>query len=139
MSYLTIADVRAYIWDRSAEDNQLELDLAFSDDEIRDAMKRAAREYASIPPYSSGVDPAELPADTNMFLDAVVLHLYISRISRLQRNDIDYSAGGVQVELDKKQIAYMKEMIPFHRDRFVDAAKSFKIFTNLRQAFRRVG
>ena len=139
MSYLTIADVRAYIWDRSAEDNQLELDLAFSDDEIRDAMRRAAREYSSIPPYVGGVDPTQLPADTNIFLDGTVQQLYISRISRLQRNDIDYSAGGVQVELDKKQIAYLKEMIPFHRDRFVEPARSRKLATNLRSAFRRVG
>lgn len=137
--YLTIDDVRNFIWDRSAADNQLEIDLAFSDEEIRDAMKRAAREYNSVPPFVSGADPAALPSDTNLFLDATVFQLYISRISRMQRNDIDYSAGGVTVELEKKQIAYMKEMIPFHRDRFLEATKAQKIFRNLRNAFGRVG
>lgn len=138
-SYLVIEDIRNYIWDREAGDNQLELDLAFSDDEIRDAMKRAAREYNSVPPYASCVDVAQLPADTNLFLDATVFQLYISRISRMQRNDIDYSAGGVAVELEKKQIGYMKEMIPFHRDRFLEATKAQKMFLNLRRAFGRVG
>jgi hypothetical protein len=137
--YLTIEDVRNFIWDRSAADNQIELDLAFSDDEIRDAMKRAAREYNSVPPFVTEADPAGLPADTNLFLDATAFQLYISRISRMQRNDIDYSAGGVSVELEKKQIAYMKEMIPFHRDRFLEATKAQKVFRNLRRAFGRVG
>ena len=63
----------------------------------------------------------------------------ILEISRMQRNDIDYSAGGMTVELEKKQIAYMKEMIPFHRDRFLEATKAQKIFRNLRGAFGRVG
>jgi len=137
--YLTISDIRNYIWDRSAADNQLELDLAFSDAEIRDAMKRAAREYNSVPPFVAGADPATLPTDTNLFLDATAFQLYISRLSRMQRSDIDYTAGGVTVELEKRQIAYMKEMIPFHRDRFLEATKAQKVFLNLRRAFGRVG
>jgi hypothetical protein len=138
-AFITIEDVRNFIWDRSSEDNQIELDLAFSDDEIRDAMRRAAREYNSVPPYVSHADPAKLEADTNIFLDAIAMQLYISRISRMQRNDIDYTAGGMQVELEKKQIGYMKEMIPFHKERFLDAAKAQKVFRNLRRAFGRVG
>jgi hypothetical protein len=136
---LTIDDVRHFILDRSAEDNALDLDLAFSDDEVRDAFKRAAREYNSIPPFIGTVDPSDLPDDTNLFLDATVVQLYISRMSRLQRNDLDYSAGGVSVELEKRQIAHMKEMIPFHRDRFLEAAKAKKVFLNLRRAYGQVG
>ncbi len=136
---LTIADVRQYILDRSAEDNALDLDLAFSDDEIRYAFKRAAREYNSIPPYIGQVDPSDLPDDTNTFLDATVMQLYISRLSKLQRNDIDYKAGGMSVELEKRQIAHMQDMIKFHRDRFLEAARAKKVHLNLRRAFGRVG
>lgn len=139
MSAITIEDVRNYIWDRSIEDNQLELDLAFSDAEIVDAMKRAAREYNSIPPLVGNADPACLDGTTNLFLDAIALHLYISRMSNMQRNDIDYTAGGVTVEMEKRQIDYMKEMIPFHRDRFLAAAEAQKNRINIRRGMRRIG
>ena len=51
MSKLTTEDIRHFLLDRDVEDNDLELDVAFSDEEIRDAMKRAARAYNSIPPF----------------------------------------------------------------------------------------
>jgi hypothetical protein len=60
-------------------------------------------------------------------------------MSRMQRNDIEYDAGGVNTALEKKQIAYMKEMIPFHMQRFREAATAQKIHRNLRSAFGRVG
>lgn len=136
---LSIEDIRHAILDRSVEDNALELDLAFSDEEIRQAFKRAARDYNSIPPYVGQVDPADLPDDTNIFIDATVCQLYIARLSKLQRNDIDYNAGGVSVELEKRQIAHMREMIEFHRKRFMEAAQARKVSLNLRRAYGRVG
>jgi len=137
--HLTIKDVQDYIWDREAADNQLELDLTFSPDEITQAFKRAARSYNSIPPLVGNADPAALPADTNLFLDATVMHLYIARMSNMQRNDLNYTAGGVTVELDKSQIAYMEKMIPFHRKLFEDAAKAQKMAINIRRGYGRVG
>jgi hypothetical protein len=139
MSVITTDDVRSFIWDRTAADNEIEMDLAFSPEEILQAMKSAAREYNSIPPLIGGVDANCLPGDTNMFLDAIAMFLYISRMSRMQRNDIEYDAGGVNTALEKKQIIYMREMIPFHRDRFVSAAQTEKIHRNLRSAFGRIG
>jgi hypothetical protein len=136
---LTIQNVRDYILDRSVEDNALELDLAFSDAEVRDAFKRAAREYNSIPPFVGHADPEALPDDTNLFLDATVQQLYISRLSRLQRNDMDYTAGGVTVDLEKRQIAHLKEMVQFHRDRFRETARAVKVSINLRRAYGKVG
>lgn len=136
---LRIADVRAFILDRNVEDNSLEMDLTFSDEEIIDAFKRAAREYNSIPPFVGSVDPAALPDDTNVFLDATAMQLYISRVSRLQRNDVDYTAGDVTVALEKRQIEHLLKMIQFHRERFVEAAKAQKITRNLRRAYGRVG
>lgn len=137
--YLTADDVRSFIWDRTAADNEVDMDLVFSEKEILEAMKRAAREYNSVPPFVDAVDAQHLPGDTNMFLDAVAMQLYISRMSKLQRNDIDYDAGGSNVAFERRQIAYLKEMIPFHRDRFLEAAKNRKIHINLRSCFGRVG
>jgi len=135
--YLQVDDVRNYIWDRNVEDNDLELDLTFSDEEIIEAMKRCAREYASIPPYVGSVSPGHLPNDTNMFLDGTVAQLYISRLNQLSRNDIDYAAGGVQTNLVKKQIEHMRQLAREHMQRFKEPAMQYKITLNLRNAFGR--
>lgn len=137
--YLTIDAVRNYILDRTIQDNQIDLDLAFSPEEITNAMGYAARAYASIPPFVGSPDASRLPMRTNVFLDATAVGLYIGRLSRLQRNDIDYKSGTVTVELEKKQIEYMKDMIKFHQGEFKEAAKALKVAQNLRRARGRIG
>lgn len=135
MSCLTSDDVRMYIFDRNIEDNDLLLDLNFSEEEIANAMVRAAREYASIPPYTSVVSPACLPADTNMFLDATVAQLYISEMNKLMRNDIDYTAGNVTTNLVKSRIKHLADLYKLHQDRFRTAAKDWKIAENVSAGF----
>jgi len=132
---ITPDDVRMYIFDRTVEDNDLLLDLNFSEKDIQDAMVRAAREYASIPPYTSCVNPACLPSHTNMFLDATVAQLYISEMSKLMRNDIDYNSGNVTTNLVAKRIIHLKDMYKFHNERFKEAAKNWKLTENVNQGF----
>lgn len=128
---LTANDVRGYIWDRSSADNILSGKLTFSDDEIFDGMKYAARAYNSLPPLSIQVDPNSLPANTNMFLDATVAGLYTFRISQMSRNQIDYNAGGSQVSLEKQQIEYMTKLREWHKKEFETAARTQKAYCNL--------
>ena len=102
---LTEKDVRAFIQDRNAADNS-GLDLAFSPEDVKDAMRRAAREYNSVPPLFIGVGNGDcLPDDTNIFLDATAEQLYLSELARLARSDIDYSAGGVVTPIERQLIA----------------------------------
>ena len=135
MACITSDDVRMYIFDRNIEDNDLLLDLNFSEEEIANAMVRAAREYASIPPYTSTVSPACLPADTNMFLDATVAQLYMSEMNKLMRNDIDYTAGNVTTNLVAKRIKHLAELYKLYQDRFRTAAKDWKISENVSAGF----
>lgn len=135
MACITSDDVRMYIFDRNIEDNDLLLDLNFSEEEIANAMVRAAREYASIPPYTSTVSPACLPADTNMFLDATVAQLYMSEMNKLMRNDIDYTAGNVTTNLVAKRIKHLAELYKLYQDRFRTAAKDWKIAENVSAGF----
>jgi hypothetical protein len=135
MGCLTSDDVRMYIYDRNIEDNDLLLDLNFSEDEIANAMVRAAREYASITPYTSTVNPGCLPDTTNMFLDAVVAQLYMSEMNKLMRNDIDYTSGNVTTNLVAKRIKHLSELVKFYQDRFRTAAKEFKISENVAAGF----
>ncbi len=137
--YIQVDDVRNSVLDRTAEDNELYMALVFTTEDIEDAMRRAAREYNSVPPLINTVYWNQLPAHTNIFLDATVLHLYLSRLAKLQRNDIEYTSGGVEVALEKKQIAHLKDSIPMYRDRFLDAAKAEKLSLNIRRGFGRVG
>lgn len=134
-NYITEEDVRNFVLDRNIEDNDLLLDLAFSPEEIEDAMKRAAREWNSIPPYVSTADPSKLDASMNLFLDAIAQQLYISELNKLMRNDIDYTAGGVGTNLEQKRISHLRELISFHGDRFRQAARDIKIALNLNQTY----
>jgi hypothetical protein len=135
MAYLTHEDVRLYILDRSVEDNDLDLDLAFADEEIDAAMRRAARAWNSIPPFISQVTWPYLPDDTNVFLEATAEQLYIALLSKLQRNDIDYTAGGVGTNLVSKRIEHLKWQIQDCRGRWQQVAHDIKLTHNLKQAF----
>lgn len=132
---LTPEDVRFYIMDRNIADNDLLLDLNFSEEEIRNAMVRAAREYASIPPLVDTVCPDCLPMDTNLFLDGTAAQLYVSELSKLMRNDIEYTSGGVTTNLVSNRIKHLKELIKLHQERFVTTATTLKMTTNIHSAF----
>lgn len=124
-----------FILDRSIDDNDLILDLAYDDAEISNAMVRAAREYNGIPPLCSYADPDTLCADTNMFLDGIAAQLYLSTLSKLMRNDIDYNSGGVTTNIVAKRIGHLKELIKLHQDRFMEAVSNQKKFINIGNGF----
>lgn len=131
--YITIEDVRHYMMDRTPDDNGV--DLEYSNDEIRQAMIRAARDYNSLPPRVSDADPDRLSARTNMFLDAIAAQLYTATLAKLTRNDIDYTAGGVSTNINAKRIMHLRELIQTHRNLFREAAQQEKIAINLDDAY----
>lgn len=137
--YVTVEDVRSYVLDRSIQDDVLGLDLAFSDDEIIDAMRRCAREYNSIPPFVTTWNENKLPGDTNIALDGIVLHLYLARLAKLQRQDFDYQAGGIQVNDVAKEIGHLGSAIKLYGERFRSAAQTRKLVINLEGAYGIVG
>ncbi len=133
---LTTEDVRMFLLDRDATDNDLELDLAFSDEEIKSAMERAARSYNGIPPYVHNVSPNALPGDTNLFLHAAAEQLLRSLLSKLRRNDVDYTAGGVGVNIVTKRIAHLEREIREHRELWQEEATSRKLYININLGYR---
>jgi hypothetical protein len=140
MSYLTIEDVRNLMLDRGPDDNDISIDLTFSDEEITDAMVRAAREYNSIPPYGvDSISPDYLPMETNLFLYGTAKQLCLSRKAKLMRNDIDYSAGNVQVSPAKKEIQYLDALQKEFRDYFIMEAKQRKVTMNVMNGFGIIG
>lgn len=135
MSYITATDVRNFIFDRNIEDNDLLIDLNFSEAEIKDAMVRAAREFNSIPPFVETAYADCLSGDTNMFLDATAAQLYISEMSKLMRNDIDYNSGNVTTNLVAKRIEHLKTLYKVHAERFKEVAKQYKLSMNINAGF----
>lgn len=110
-SYVTIDLVREELQDRFPGDNSIDCDQFFSDEEILHAMDRAAAMYNSLPPL--GIDPVSgrsLPADTNIFLDAVLSRLYGAAINKLARNLVNWSAGGVTVDLEKTRMQAFQQL-----------------------------
>ena len=132
---LTEQDIREYIQDRSAADND-GMGLSFSTAEIASAMKNAARAYNSIPPLVSFVSPDDLSGDTTIFLDAVAEQLYIAERARLMRQDIDYNAGGVVTPIERKRIEHLGNLIKEHADRFRTAAVAHKRSVNISRGYR---
>jgi hypothetical protein len=134
--YLTEQDVRDFIQDRNAADND-GMDLSYSPEDLKSAMRRAAREYNSIPPLFIRLDDMDhLPGETNMFLDATAEQLFISEYNRLTRSDIDYTAGGVVTPIDRKRIEYLQQLIKMHGERWRDVAKTHKLQINYARGYR---
>lgn len=137
---LTIEDVRLFLLDRGPDDNEISIDLTFSDAEITNAMVRAAREYNSIPPlFVETVNPDALPTDTNMFLYGTAAQALLSRKAKLMRNDIDYQAGNVQVSPVRKELGYIDSLQKELKDSFIIEARQRKLTLNVLNGFGEIG
>jgi hypothetical protein len=135
MEYITFDDVRNFILDRDAADNDLLMKQSFTDEEILQAMKSAAREYNSISPYVDSVTCSTLPADTNMFLNGTVAFLYSALRAKLMRNEVAYNSGGVGTETDRRQIENLSLLIKEHMEFFLAEAQRTKVIKNLNNAY----
>lgn len=109
--YLTIETIREELQDREPGDNSIDCDLFFSDKEIEHAMNRAATMYNAVPPI--GVDVVSgrcLPADSPIFLDAVLSKLYGTAINKLARNVMTWRTGDVTVDLEKTRLSVFRDL-----------------------------
>ena len=133
---ITNDDLRAFVLDQSVENNLLDLDLTWSDAEILDAKKRCAMHYNGIDPAvdSLRVDPFRMPNEY-AFLVGTAYQMYLSKLQQYQRNDLDYTIGGVQSNLFSKRIAHFKEMLQLMREEFEIKANALKVSQNLNNAW----
>lgn len=136
MNFVTSDMVRTFLYDRTAEDNPLELDLQWSDEELVAAMKLAALRLHGLPPqvWRIRVDCIPEPLE-NSFLLMTCAQLMLSLMLKLQRGDFDYSAGGMQVDRDKRRIEYLAKWSEALKTEALTEAKQLKIAENLNQAY----
>jgi len=137
--YLTVRDVRLFLLDRSPEDNEAWLDVVHSDEEIQDAMTRAARAFNSVLPLTIFVDGRRLPADTELFLHAVKEQVLLAALERERRNDVAFTAGGVDYNATATRIGHWQKAIQEAHDRWATTAKELKVARNLSECYGAIG
>lgn len=93
---LTVADVRAFLFDRCAEDNRLLNSVAFRDDQIMNAMQLAVDEFNATPPDVAYFTTVNFPWKTE-WLKGTAAYLLRSEALRQVRNQASYQAGTVSV------------------------------------------
>ena len=133
---LTHEATRHFIWDRTLEDNPLELDLEFSDPEIGQARQFAAQMINATPPFSVQVMANQVPTNWEYaFQLATVYHLLLAKLMSLQRKDLDYSAGNMTVDINKRRIEYLDKWVKVFREDAMMRIKELKVTANLESAY----
>lgn len=127
-------DIRHFIFDRSVEDNSIELDLAFSDEEIQNAFRYMCMSFNSITPYCMSIGPDAIP-NTMWAIHGTCYHLLLSKYHKESRNDMSYNADGVTVEVQKTLIQHLLNQIKLHKNEFDTMAKHEKLNKNINDAF----
>lgn len=139
----SIDDVRRFVLDRMIDDNEIDLELFFSDLEIITARRLAVAYYNEFPPYVDRLELSEcnqdcLPAPL-MFLNGIAYQLYMAKLQKLHKEDVDYQAGGMTVNIVKKRIAYITSNLKVFKTEFENLASSRKTHINYMSAFGQVG
>ena len=137
---ITVEDVRDYVRDVTWEDNDLLLDLAFTDEQIISAMKAVVREWNGIPPYTlDGYTYATLPDNTNVFFDGITAALLRTELINKTRNEADYRAGNMSTTIDTTYIQRLRELIQMFQGRFKEVAQGLKLTDNLEAVYGQIG
>jgi hypothetical protein len=136
---LTIAEVRLWVRDNSPSDNFLLDEVEFKDTEIIAAIRRAVDMWNETPPmmvrytYDATTFPfrSQWIALTVALLKGIAYHWYL-------RNDMKYSAGGVNID-DMGKWRHYREESMLGLKQFTDWAAAIKPQLNAGQAWSRVG
>lgn len=134
-SKIDVQDVRQFMMDRTVKDNLLDMDLAYSDEDIGFARRFAAMEYNESPPLCHRVCVDNLPFGLT-FLWGIAYYLIVGNLQKLMRQDIDYSAGNVAVDLTKRRIEHLKTLLPVYKGEFEKRVLQQKAQINIAAGYR---
>jgi|AntRauTorcE11898_2_1112593.scaffolds.fasta_scaffold10264_3 hypothetical protein len=133
-------DLRAFMLDNMVENNLLDLDLVWSEQEILNAMRRCAMMYNGSEPLSSSLNIKTLALpNAYVFLVGTAYQLYLSKLMNYQRNDMEYTTGGVKASIFGNRIKHFTGMIQYLREEFKELANSRKTSQNLSNAWGVIG
>ena len=135
--------VRRFVLDRTVEDNAIDLEIFFTNKEINFARTLAVGHYNEIPPYVRKIAVGSTNKDNlpypYAFLNGIAYHLYLGKLQKLQKEDLDYNAGGMSVDLIKRRINHLSGNISNFKQEFITLITQHKVAHNYKGAVGRVG
>lgn len=135
-AYLDAEQVRKFMASDSIGLTALGVDLAFTPEEISDAMVGCARRFNGIPPYIMEVEPDQLPGRTSIFMDGIAAELYALEYRKLSNQDIDYTGGSVNTNLVSARLKHVEKLRKEHLEAFTIAARDMKRHKNVMSFMR---
>lgn len=133
--YITVDRVRRYIKDRTPDDNSIDCDLAFSDEEIMEAMGYAAERYNEMEPLGVDMVFGNCLPKSNLFLNLIAEQIYISERQKLARNQMKWSTGGTTVDLEKVRFDIYGQLAKECHAEWYAMAKSRKAEINRNESY----
>ena len=131
---VTAMDVRLAIMDTSIEANQLLDDLEFSDMMIYHAVERAINEWNEVPPMLEHKFNATNFPWKEFLIKGAVVYLMQEVAFRYNRNRMQYSASGLQLDTNDKGPAYIA-MAQAARKEWKDFVNGSKTYLNMQECF----
>lgn len=135
MSNIQLEDVRLFMLDNLTSTNVLGTNYYFSNDEIMQAMRRAIDAYNAVPPLCISIQRHGVKLN-HIFLNGIAWQLCLSKMMQLQRQDVNYSSGGTQVDLVAKQIQHLATVMQMFKQEFETRVREQKRSANARNAFK---
>lgn len=125
---VTLDDIRTYCKDIAPLNDLLEGKPQSSDELIVLAMRLTADEFNVVPPVSRHT-PETFPSDTIMIY-GVLHHLCNAEAERQLRNQVTYSAQGLNAGIDDKFEQYNR-LSSYYKNLFDQQINAFKAYQNL--------
>lgn len=129
---LTIDDIRTYCKDIPPMNDLLEGNLQSSDELITLAMRLTVNDFNVVPPVSSHTI-SNFPSDTIMIY-GVLHHLCNAEAERQLRNQVTYSAQGLNAGIDDKFEQYNR-LAAYYKGLFDQKNSEYKAYQNLDSAW----
>lgn len=133
----SIAEVRLHLRDTDPSESYLLDNLAFSDEEIAMCMYLPVQYWNEIPPPIGTHTTVSFPYRYH-WLMAIAGHLFLIAAEQQRRNNLAYSAGGVQVNDQNKEPNY-EQAAQRRLTEYRDFVKRKKAEINLESAYGEVG
>ena len=137
--YITTDDVREEMLDMVAENHLVLADLAFTNDDIKWAMKSCARKFNSIKPMVVATTWDELPINSSVFMDGIAWALLRRWHRNVSMNDYDFVADGVSANVQGSLLKNLERLRDKLEQEFVEYATDLKVMINLEGAYGNIG
>lgn len=134
MSLLTVKVIRQEIADTSVADNIARMRLTFTDDEITNAIVRAAKNYNAQPPMEYTVNQDAVP-DNALFIEGTIAALYRVGLNRMRRNLVEFAAGNTDIPFTATQIKQFEIVVADAEKKVYQMTHDVKMHRQVNAAF----